>query len=233
MTNELPGLVHDLNNAITPFFGWVDLARGAKTEAEIRQALEKASANAPRCLGLLSQIRATIARTSENAPACCAPGEVIGRTLDAFSTNLPPQVRLIRNLWPRLLSVAMSADYVDRVVFNLAGNAKDAIVQASRPRGIITVTAHNAWVRENLSATLGLQPGRYVLVTVKDDGSGISPANQARLFEPYFTTKEAGKGTGLGLATVRDLLVQSGGSITFKSAPGKTRFNVFFPVRLD
>jgi CheY-like chemotaxis protein len=110
---------------------------------------------------------------------------------------------------------------LDQVLMNLAVNARDAIQE----RGTITIATENAQ---------RLEDGRnrdYLAVCVTDDGSGIDPSIQDRIFNPFFTTKPMGKGTGLGLATVHGIVSQSGGRIEMESEVGRgTRFRVLLPV---
>ncbi len=230
----MQGLVHDLNNRLTPVLGWLDMARYAHTEAELRECLAKAQANAPACLALIGQIRETLKPGAACPSGVCDPRPVLEQTLDNLRVTLPSIVHLVRNLWPNLHRVGLAAGGVDRVVFNLLDNARAAIVEAGQSRGTLTVLAHNVVVKPN--AVLSQRgsppkPGNYVLVSVRDDGPGMAEAVQARLLERGFTTKAATKGTGIGLVSVRDLLVAVGGGIVFKSASGMgTQFNVFLPV---
>jgi two-component system, cell cycle sensor histidine kinase and response regulator CckA len=127
-----------------------------------------------------------------------------------------------------LMLVRANRGQVEQIIMNLAVNARDAMPKG----GTLTIATGNidldeAYVERHPDS----KPGRYVAITVSDTGTGVTPEVGARLFEPFYTTKDAGKGTGLGLATVHGIVKQMGGSIDFTSVVGRgTTFNVYFPV---
>ena len=109
---------------------------------------------------------------------------------------------------------------VERIFINLLTNARDAIEQTGRGEGAIRISAHVS--------------GKTVICEVSDDGIGIAEQNLARVFDPYFTTKEVGKGTGLGLTEVMNLMVQFGGRVTVQSVPRQsTTFRLEFPQYVE
>ncbi len=116
---------------------------------------------------------------------------------------------------------------MQQILMNLAINARDAMPQG----GEITITTRNVDLdREYAAQHPGVDPKNYVMLSVRDTGSGMEPEVKARVFDPFFTTKQIGKGSGMGLATVHGIVGQSGGHITVESSPGKgSDFRIFLP----
>ena len=128
------------------------------------------------------------------------------------------------NLWP----VKIDPSQIDQVLANLCVNARDAITGS----GHIVIKTENCSIDAHYSATkpYDLRPGDYVKLSVTDDGCGMDEAVQRHIFEPFYTTKGTGSGTGLGLATVYGAVKQNDGFLTFYSESGQgTVFNVFLP----
>ncbi len=125
---------------------------------------------------------------------------------------------------------AVNADttQLEQVIVNLALNARDAM----RGRGVLEIaTSETELTESDLSHLSDGEPGRYVCLSVSDTGEGMDPATQEQMFEPFFTRKSAGKGTGLGLATVFGVVRQSGGAIRVQSEPGAgTKFEILLPA---
>lgn len=181
----------------------------------------------------------------------CKRGSSLTRQLLAFSRRQPVQPRvfelnerlqdvskLLRPLMgddvsvtflPRSQTAFVEADpgQLDQIVLNLAVNSRDAMQKGGK-FVVETDTANfdEAFARQHPP----MQPGRYVMLAVSDNGSGMDEATRLRIFEPFFTTKEVGKGTGLGLATVYGIVKQSGGHIWVYSELGRgTTFKIFLP----
>ena len=118
---------------------------------------------------------------------------------------------------------------INQVIINLITNAAQAMADA---RGVIEVRLEDMALNKEAAAQLhGLTPGHYVRLTVRDTGPGIAPTIMGRIFDPYFTTKEVGNGTGMGLAVVHGIVKNHGGAISVQSGLGAgASFHVYFPV---
>jgi CheY-like chemotaxis protein len=136
-------------------------------------------------------------------------------------------IRLVSVLHSDLGTIKADPTQIEQVLMNLVVNSRDAMAAG----GKITVETTNVDVEKKSTCTkVTPKPGSYVLLTVTDTGAGMDKMTQARIFEPYFSTKPAGKGTGLGLPTVFGIVEQSAGTIDVASAPGHgTIFKIYFP----
>jgi two-component system cell cycle sensor histidine kinase/response regulator CckA len=128
---------------------------------------------------------------------------------------------------PSLWDVKADPGQIEQELMNLASNARDAMPDG----GHLTIsTANEELDRDDALALVGIEPGRFVRLTVADTGQGIPENIRAHIFEPFFTTKDQGKGTGLGLATVYGIVKQSGGWIYLNETPGAgASFRVYLP----
>ncbi len=224
------GVAHDFNNILTAIFGAVDMAleltkRGDDVELA-REMLEQIRESSQRAAGLTRQLLAFSRRE-------VAEPEVqdLGRRIEEMAPMLRRLVRENIELELELASlggaVQMNTGQLEQIVLNLVVNASDAM-----PRGgVIGIATRRLDVeREPLSGDSPAEP-HFVELRVCDTGAGIPEADQERIFEPFYTTKSVGKGTGLGLATVYGIVRKAGGDIDVESAPGQgATFRVLLPA---
>ncbi|MCZ7599311.1 MAG: ATP-binding protein [Gammaproteobacteria bacterium] len=186
----------------------------------IRQAAQRSA-------DLTRQLLA-FARQQTISPKVLDLNEAIGNTLRMLQRLIGEDIRLewspANDLWP----VKMDPSQLDQVLANLCVNARDAI-PGCRPR-LDPAPASAASTRPSCAAHAGYLPGEFVYIAVSDTGCGISPEALEHIFEPFYTTKEVGKGTGLGLATVYGAARQNHGFVRVNSQPGHgTTFTVYLP----
>jgi signal transduction histidine kinase len=212
-------VAHDFNNFLTVIQGNVQLARlrqpAAEELADIAMAAERASA-------LTDQLLA-FARQRPTSPVTLHLDALIARLTPILERLVGERVKLAITLASRW---AVDADPVqlEQILLNLAANARDAMPAGGR---LELGTSHDTLT---VRTSMGALPGDYVVLTVKDEGEGMDSVTLDRAFEPFFTTKLEGKGSGLGLATVRGIVMQSGGDIEVHSQPGRgTTFRVLLP----
>jgi PAS domain S-box-containing protein len=219
------GVAHDFNNLLTVMCAAAEAARREGADPErAREALEEIEEACAKATALTSRLLAF----GRRGPLAARPFDLrrlveemrrlLGRVI---GEDLTVGVQLAPGMGP----VLGDPGRIEQVILNLVLNARDAMEKGGR----LTISAGPASPGELPAEALG--QGTFVRLTVSDTGSGIPSDVQARLFEPFFTTKPQGKGTGLGLATVRDIVQQHGGFLAVRSAPGRgSSFDVFLPA---
>jgi PAS domain S-box-containing protein len=221
------GVAHDFNNMLAVVIGNTEMALlqtdPAAPIVNYLQGILKAS---QRSTDLVRQLLA-FARKQTVQPRVVDLNDIIAEILKMLGRLIGENVRLDwlpgRELW----AVKMDPGQIHQVLANLVVNSRDAITGS----GVITLETRNALLDEgNGVAHPGAVPGEYVLLAVGDSGAGMSREVMAHIFEPFFSTKEMGRGTGLGLATVYGIVQQNNGFIEVESEEGKgTRFKIYLP----
>jgi signal transduction histidine kinase len=222
------GIGHDFNNLLTVIIGHTSkLVHETRESPPLQESLSAISAAAEQCAGLSQQLLAVGRQQRLQSSICSLNTIIVGaeavlRELAGRKTELDLQLDC------RLKSVNADPAQIQRVLANLAGNACSAMPSGGELR---IVTANADLDEAAVSGMPGLKPGSYVQLTVADTGTGMSEDVQARIFDPYFTTKPAGKGTGLGLSTVYGIVGQSGGHISVQSRLGEgATFTILLPA---
>jgi two-component system cell cycle sensor histidine kinase/response regulator CckA len=222
------GIAHDFNNLLTAISCNVELLLDATdpTDARRDDILQIREA-ATRAATLTRQLLA-FSRRQVLQPKPLDLNATVSSMERMLRRVIGGDVRLLTKLDAALPPVYADAGQMEQVVMNLVLNARDAMPDG----GNIVVTTATTTLRSAMQHRFGvLSPGRYVLLTVRDFGSGMSLDVYEHLFEPFFTTKSQGKGTGLGLATVHGIVIQSGGQILVESVEEEgTEFSVYLPA---
>ncbi|HYL63908.1 MAG TPA: PAS domain S-box protein [Candidatus Methylomirabilis sp.] len=221
------GLSHDFNNLLCVVSGHAELLMGqlgpehpgARHVEQIKKAVDN-TASLVRQLLVFSRKQAFHPRIVNLNEAVTETKKLLGRLIGEH-------VELSTSLSPTLAPVYVDPVQIEQVIMNLILNARDAMPLG----GKLALETSNAELDENVCTRHAIIPaGKYVVLAVADSGAGMDEETQNRLFEPFYTTKESGHGTGLGLSTVYGIVKQSGGSIAVESEPGKgTTFRIYLP----
>jgi PAS domain S-box-containing protein len=223
------GVAHDFNNCLLAIFGYSDLLLERYGEDPfIARNLTGLKEAGQRAAALTKQLLAFARRQPMEAKVMSVNAIVSG--LDKMLQRLLGEdIRLITDLHPDLGKVRLDPGQIEQVIVNLAVNARHAMPEGGR---LTLRTAPLQVTAEEPAPHSDVPPGNYVLLTVSDTGVGMDAATQARVFEPFFSTK--GEGTGLGLSTAYGVIRQSGGHIFVNSAPGQGAcFSIYLPVSRD
>ena len=222
------GIAHDFNNILAAIMGYIQLAYyGASEPIRLRQYLDKTLKASYRAKGLTNQILA-FSRKSEQEQKPVQVHLIVKEALKLLKASLPSTVEICQNIATESDTILGDSTQIHQVLMNLCTNAHHAIGEKG---GVLEVTLSPVDLDAEATASCpDLQLGPYVKLTVSDTGQGMDHATVERIFDPYFTTKEKGVGTGLGLAVVHGIVKSHSGSIRVSSKPGKgSTFNILFP----
>jgi PAS domain S-box-containing protein len=224
------GVAHDFNNLLTVILGYSQIlaegvpagSRLAESTAQIKSAAHKAS-------GITSQLLA-FSRKQVLSPRVVNLNDIMMNLDSLLRRLIGEDIEVLTVPASNLGSVKADPGQIEQVMMNLALNARDAMPHG----GKLTLETSNAQLDANYARNhRPVEPGPYVMLAVSDTGHGMTPETQARIFEPFYTTKEVGKGTGLGLSMVYGIVKQSGGHIWVYSEPDRgTTLKIYLP-RVD
>jgi len=220
------GVAHDFNNLLTAILGYAALVKEGMNDPGRRRNVDEVVKAATRATALTRQLLA-FSRQEVPEVTVLNPNEVVTDLLDMLRRLIGEHMTLTTNLADDLDSIRTDRGQLEQVVVNLVVNARDAMPKGG---GICIETAHTH-LETGVSANGGqVAPGDYVMIAVSDSGVGMSSEVQAQLFKPFFTTKDRGKGTGLGLATVHGIVTNAHGYIAVESEIGRgSTFRVYLP----
>src|SRR5687767_1063886 len=213
------GIAHDFNNLLTAISGHAQLALAQVPLGNpIRPDLEEINKSAQRAAALTRQLLA-FSRRQVLQPKVLDLNTVVREVDSMLRRVIGEDVELTLKLRAVLPNVLGDPGQLEQVLVNLCVNARDAMPEGGR----IVVETYDA----DVDSARDLEPGRYVVLAVTDGGTGIDPEVLPHIFEPFYTTKEVGRGTGLGLSTVHGIVTQSGGDVQVETGPTGTTFRIF------
>lgn len=216
------GIAHDLNNVLSPVLMAAPLLRTHSTSPTDLRILETIENSAGRGAALVRQIL-SFAQGAGGEQVLIQPKHLLREIAELANETFPKNIDLDIDVPGNLWTVLGNPTQLHQVMLNLCVNARDAMPVG----GTLRLRAENRQIEPSASQST---PGAYLVVEVSDTGTGISPEDLERIWDPFFTTKSEGKGTGLGLATVRGIAAQHRGFVTVESAVGRgTTFRVFLP----
>lgn len=223
------GIAHDFNNILQALIGYTEMAKeNMPAESHVVGDLDQVLHAANRAKELVKQIL-TFSRQSEHKREALQLHLVAKEALKLIRASIPTTIEIRENIDLDCGTVLANPTQIHQIVMNLCTNAYHAMRETG---GILTVELSHIEIKENDTKVSALhwQPGPYVMLIISDTGCGMNRATRDRIFEPYFTTKDQGEGSGMGLAVTHGIVKKYGGHITVDSEPGHgSTFQVYLP----
>jgi signal transduction histidine kinase/ActR/RegA family two-component response regulator len=222
------GIAHDFNNILSAILGYADMAKDDAPEgSSIRHDLEKVLQAGNRAKKLVKQILA-FSRQTDTECILFQPANIVKEAIKMLRPTIPATIDINQNINPKAGVIFADPSQVHQILMNLCTNAFHAMEETG---GTLDISLKETELdKKDLVHEPGVGAKTFVQLTVKDTGPGIAPEIRDRIFDPYFTTKEVGKGTGMGLAIIHGIVKSYGGFISLVSEPGKgSAFHVYIP----
>jgi signal transduction histidine kinase/CheY-like chemotaxis protein len=224
------GIAHDFNNILTGIMGYIVMAQEWQArhgDESLRRYLERAQKSGQRARDLIQQML-TFSRGQHGEPRSLALAPLVNESLDLLKSSLPSSIEFTLHTVPPLPEVMVDPVHIEQVLMNLCINARDAMHGSGRLQITLrSVDIPPVGICASCRKTL---QGRYIELAVQDSGTGIEPEVADRMFDPFFSTKGVGKGSGMGLSTVHGIIHEAGGHILFNTDPGRgSRFRILLP----
>jgi len=223
------GIAHDFNNILAGILGYTQLAQLASpADSDLRQHLSQIFQAGQRAKDLVRQIL-MFSRQGESEKGPTDVRRIVNEALKLIKASLPANIEIQKSISPNLAPVFADEIHIHQIVMNLCTNAYHAMKTTG---GILNISLTAVAIQDQDALSYPeMNPGSYLKLSIADTGCGIPPDRINRIFDPYFTTRPVGEGTGLGLATVHGIVKNHGGSIKVYSELGiGTAFHVFLPV---
>ncbi len=221
------GIAHDFNNILGSLLGYTEMAAEEKDESARRHCLEQVLIACGRARDLVQQILA-FSYQADSANKHLDLRLIVKEALNLLCSTIPATIEIRRQITNKICPVTADPTQMHQVIINLCTNAVHALGEKG---GILEVSLSR---EEGLTGRQpnvpDLKPGPYIKLTVSDNGSGIDPVIIDRIYDPFFTTKKVGEGTGLGLSVVYGIIKKQGGTINVTSQPGRgATFIIYIP----
>jgi two-component system, cell cycle sensor histidine kinase and response regulator CckA len=220
------GVAHDFNNLLGVILGYSELLlEDLRVDGPRRRYVEAITTASKRAVSLTKQLL-TYSRKQVSSPLVFDLNSIVRETGRMLPRIIGEHIEIGIVLSEEQAPVLADPTQIQQVLMNLAANARDAMPEG----GKLTIEVANWEMKQGGGEPTDVVPGHYVTLTVSDTGAGMSPEIQRRAFDPYFTTKDIGKGTGLGLPTAYGIVKDSGGSILLNSERGEgTTVRIYLP----
>ncbi|MBT8331323.1 MAG: PAS domain S-box protein, partial [Deltaproteobacteria bacterium] len=222
------GIAHDFNNILSAIMGYTELSMMDVTpKSDAKYNLNEIYKASQRAKEVVKQIL-TFSRHSEQNRQPLKIDPIVKDSINMLKASLPSTIQIQQYVDSAAGIIEADATEIHQIIMNLGTNAYHAM---SETGGLLDVKVENTDVNTEFAHRLEIAAGNYLALTVSDTGPGMTPEVVERIFEPYFTTKEKDKGTGMGLAVVHGILKSCGGAVAVDSQPGKgTVFTVYIPT---
>ncbi len=223
------GIAHDFNNILSAIRGYADMAKvSTSSPVQLDDNLNQIIIASERARTLIKQILA-FSRQSKVEPIALKIAPLIREGVKMLRSSIPATVSIVEYISVQNETVMIDPTQLYQVLLNLCTNAYQAMEQHG---GILTVKLDSCDIAGSEAAGFfPVSPGGYVRLSISDTGAGIAADIVEKIFDPYFSTKEAGKGTGMGLAIVHGIMEECGGAVSVDTEPGKgTTFHAYFPL---
>ncbi len=226
------GIAHDFNNILTPILGYTDMAlEELPAESTLRFDIEQINNAAIRGKDLVQQIL-TFSREVNVMSKPVKLNQVVVETINLLKASLPPEIEIRKSIDPGVGIILADPTHIHQIIMNLFTNAIHAMKNKG---GILDIKVDSVTVDQKTAKKINnLKIGNYVRIRLSDTGHGMDRRTKERVFEPFFTRKEVGSGSGLGLSVVHGIVSNYDGAITVESTLGKgTSFTIYLPHHIS
>lgn len=223
------GIAHDFNNILGAILGYSEMAKEDSLSGTVNpRDLDQIIQAGTRAKALVNQIL-TFSRQAETQKIPLQPAVIVKESIRLLRSSIPTTITIQQDIDPKTDLTMADPTQIYQIIMNLCTNAYHAMEETG---GTLTISLKNIiYTQKDLISASDIRPGNFVRLSIKDTGVGIEPEIRNKIFDPYFTTKETGRGTGMGLAIAHGIIKSYGGFITCQSEMGVgTVFDVSLPA---